>query len=517
MQEIGSLGVKVARGVVYTYLQNAVGVLMTLIYFPVLVRILSQEEVGLTVTLGLILALAMTLSSFSLPKAITKFVAEDVGKERWGAAKRLYRKSIRLSIGLGGVASLALLLISSTFFYHLNSFGLMPQLMVLLSANIIVLSASGFLNAFLYGLQKFKEIALIGLLSNIVRVGSAIIMLLFSYGVAGVLAGWLMGDLVGMVLYLLSAHKVASSFIGDDKDVATSKLFKYSTPLFGTSILDYLSTYIDRFLLLGLIGFSGLAIYSVAVTMSSFLEMVSYSVSYILFPVFSEFYGKNNDEGLRIASLKATRYTSLIFVPLALGLAVVSYPVTIIFAGTSYAEATLPLAILCLTMAFTQVGVAITPMLLSLERTRTLFNAQALGMVVNTIIVLMLTPIMGIKGAALGRAGLLVAGLGYAAYVLARFHGFYVDKEVFTKAWISSLTMAIIAFITQICFSFDIRLTPAYVLLGFITYIAALKWLKAINYEDSLFFKSLLPRRFRKTSGLFTRLFGIKNPDPKEV
>jgi len=512
MQEIGSPAVKVSRGVVYTYLQNAVGVLTALIYFPVFVRILSQKEVGLTVTLGLILALAMSLSSFSLPQAITKFVAEDVGKERWGAVKRLYKRSVRLSIGLGGAASLALLLISSIFSYYLNSFGLMPQLMVLLSANVIILSASGFLNAFLYGLQKFKEIAIIGLLSNIVKVFSVIIMLLLSYGVAGVLAGWIMGDLVGMVLYLLSAHKVASPLIGDDKDVATSKLFEYSTPLYGTSILNYLSTYIDRFLLLGSIGLSGLAVYSVAVTASSFLVMVSYPMSYVLFPFFSELRGKNSDEGLRIASLKATRYTSLVFIPLALGIAVVSYPAIIIFAGLGYVDAALPLAIFCVTMAFTQIGVAITPTLLALGKTRSLLNAQMLGIASNIAIVLTLAPSFGINGVALGRVGLMFAPLGYTVYVLLKSYGFHVDKYAFTKAWAGSLSMALAVLITQLYFRFDVRLTPLYILLGLAIYLAMVRWMKLIDHEDALFLDSILPRRLGGLSSLFTRLFDVKGP-----
>ena len=495
------------------YLQNAVGILTTLIYFPVYVRILSKEEVGLTVILGLILAFAMTLSSFSLPKAITKFVAEDVGKERWGAVRRLYMKSVRLSIGLGGAASLALLLISSTFSYPLNSFGLTPQFVVLLSVNIIILSASGFLNAFLYGLQKFKEIAIIGILSNIIKVGSVITMLLFGYGVAGVITGWITGDLVGMILYLLSARKVVSPFIGDDKAVGTSKLFEYSMPLYGTSILNYMSTYIDRLLLLGMIGLSGLAVYSVAVTVSSFLAMVSYPISYVLFPFFSELRGKNSDESLRVASLNATRFLSLIFVPMALGIAVVSYPAIMIFAGVGYVDAVLPLAIFCVTMAFTQIGVAVTPTLLALGKTRALLNAKILGVTSNIVVVLILAPFLGINGAALGRVGMIFASFSYTFYVFVKSYGFNVDRQAFLKSWAGSIFMALTVLTVQLYFSFDVRLTPVYISLGLVIYFVVIRWMKLIDREDALFFNSILPLKLKRLSNLFTRLFGLEKTD----
>jgi len=499
------------------YLQNIADILTTLIYFPILVRMLSQEEVGLTVTLGLILALATTLGSLSLPKAITKFVAEEVGKGCWGAVRNLYKKSLQLSIGLGGIASLVLLIIYSVFSYYFSSFGLISPLIVLLSTDILILSVSGFLNGFFYGLQKFKEIAIIAILSNIVRVISVIIMLFLNYSIVGVLTGWIMGDFWGVVLYLFSAHRDVSPLVGEDEARATLELIKYSTPLYGTSILGYLSSYIDRFLLLSLMGLSELAVYSVAVTASSFLGMVTYPISYVLFPFFSELRGKNSDEGMRIASLKVTRYLSLIFIPMALGIAVVSYPAITIFAGVGYVNAALPLAIFCVTMAFTQIGVATTPTLLALGKTKALLNGQILGVVSNIFIVLMLAPFLGINGAALGRMGLMFTSLGYTVYVLVKSYGFYVDKEAFAKAWVSSLTMAMIVFVTQSYLSFDARLTLLYVLLGFITYIAMLKWLKVVNYEDYLFFKSLFPRRFRKALDLFIKLFGIKNQDPKEA
>lgn len=517
MKKTDTSAVIVARGVVYTYFQNVVGVLTTLVYFPISVRILSQEEVGLTVMLGMILALVLILNSFSLPKAITKYVAENMGKRKLGVVSGLYKRSIQLSLGLGGISVVVFLLFYPVLFLYLPHIGLLPQLAILLSIDILISTSSGFLGSLLYGLQKFKEMTVIGTVSNVLRVSSIVVLLYLGHGVPGVVAGWIIGDLIGMTLYFFSTRKVVKAFTGEDEGVTTSKLFKYSMPLYGTSILDYLSTYIDRFLLLGLLGLSQLAIYSVAVTVSSFLVMISYPVSYVLFPVFSELYGKNDNKSLQIASLKATRYVSLIFVPMAVGLATVSYPVINIFTGAGYADATFPLAILCLTMSFTQVGVAIPPLLLALERTRIFLNEKILGIAVNTIMVLMLTPLIGIKGAALGRAGLFIVGLGYPVYVLIRSHSFYVDKEAFTKAWIGSLMMAIIVLIAQSYLFFDSKFILLYVLLGFVVYITTIRWLKLISYEDLLFIKRLLPKRFEEATGLFTRIFGIKSSNPREA
>lgn len=407
---------------------------------------------------------------------------------------------------------MALLLFSSVFFSYFSSIGLLSQLAILLSIDIVISTLSSFLGGLLYGLQKFRRMAIIGVLSNILRVGSVIALLYLGYGVPGVIAGWIIGDLTGMTFYFLSARKAVKAFTDEDNGVAMSSLFKYSLPLYGTSILGYLSTYIDRFLLLGLIGLSELAVYSAAVTASSFLAMISYPISYVLFPFFSELYGKSNNETLQMASLKATRYTSLVFVPISIGLATVSYPATVIFAGATYAKAAVPLAVFCLTMAFTQVGVAVSPTLLSLGRTRVLFNVQVLGIVTNTVIVVMLAPLIGINGVALGRAGLLVASLGYSVYFLRRSYGFYIDKEAFTKVLISSLIMGLVVVTMESFFSCNVLLLPIYVLVGAATYFIILRHLKLLDKTDFDFFTNFLPTNFHPIVSRIASLFSEK-PD----
>lgn len=502
--------VEVARGVTYIYLQNIVNTLITLLYFPIVLRILSETEVGVIATLGMGLALFSILGTLAVPTAVTKNVSECVGKEQLGKVKTMYKRVAYFSLTIGIISTVALL-----FLFHILEFYTIIDkgfhyLMLLLALDVFISLVSAFQEGFLYGLQKFKEMSIIAIANNTVKCGGAVLLLYFNYGVVAVLLGWIIGDILKIVLSVT----VIKMLFRNIKDTANtvplfSRLLRYSMPLYGKNILDYLSTYVDRLLLLAFIGFSQLAVYNVAITASSILLIISHPITQVLFPKFSELVGKNGERVLKEASIKATRYTSLIYVPAAIGLAAVAYPAMILFAGPQYSDGAVPLAILCLITSLTQVGVAVTPTLLTIEKTRIALEASILSILTNILVSSTLMPFFGIIGATLGRTSLIIVNFSYIIYSLKKAYGFYLDKDAFIKAWVSSMIMAMVVVTVEIFSSLQIILLPIYISIGTLTYLISLRCLHGINKEDIILLRNFFPKKFNILLDFVARLIGV--------
>ncbi|NIP67429.1 MAG: oligosaccharide flippase family protein, partial [Desulfobacterales bacterium] len=83
-----------------------------------------------------------------------------------------------------------------------------------------------------------------------------------------------------------------------------------------------------------------------AVQAASVPTLILSAIVTALFPQLSELYAKRGADSLRGAFRVSARYAVLVGFPMFVGLAALAYPVMTVFAGTEYAEAALPLAII---------------------------------------------------------------------------------------------------------------------------------------------------------------------------
>jgi O-antigen/teichoic acid export membrane protein len=247
--------------------------------------------------------------------------------------------------------------------------------------------------------------------------------------------------------------------------------------------------------------------------------LFSTAIVMALFPQLSELYAKQGLNSLRDAFRVSTRYLALIGFPMILGLATLSSPIVIIFAGQRYAEAALPLTIICFAALPTTLGIAISPILLTLERSKTVSVITVVSIFFNIAAsyVALAYLRLGLPGPALARTFSALKAFGLNVFALKRVFSLNFDIEALWKAAFSSLLMIIAIFLLDVArrivmpsqnqfFDVTLQILILYIVVGAATYFLSLVALKTIKKHDIEMLHDYLPRGFKWIAAWLSRL-----------
>jgi O-antigen/teichoic acid export membrane protein len=501
---------RAARGATYLYIQGIISNLMGVFYFVYATRMLPVSDIGLLAALQMLALFFANTANFAVHQAGIKYTAEHVGRNSPDIVKGVIHKTVLFGLLTSCLFSLICFAAAPLLATSILGQADLQFLITLLAVDIFALNLTFFLSGIFLGLQKFKVVAVINILTTgATRFLLAATMLYLGYGVLGVLIGWIAGDFANILTYLTLTPLTLRT-----KTKATpfklSTLLKYSLPLYGSNLLIFIAGYVDIFLVLTLTGFYNLGIYNAAVLASTVVGVISISIGNVLFPQFSEFYGKYGENFLKEASTKAARYVSLLIIPIAVGAAALSYPIMTLFAGLAYEAAAPPLTVISTGIALSCLTVVVNAILLSLGKTKTVLTATTLAILSDITVCILLIPHLGVVGAALGRATLAIINLLCLLYAMKRSYGFHYDRAALAKAWLSTLVMALILIALQ-WVKMERTLLPLYVAIGILTYAAMLKATKALNHEDAELAKAFLPKKLGKLVNFTAKILCTKS------
>ena len=193
----------------------------------------------------------------------------------------------------------------------------------------------------------------------------------------------------------------------------------------------------------------------------------------------------------------------------------------ILFTGWSYSDATLAassLVIISLAALVGTLGVAVGPILMTLERTVIVSLISVVSMSVSVFLSYYALAYLslGMIGTAWARTITSVVGLALSLYALKRYVPISFDKEALWKASTASAIMivAIVAldlmrkFVGLGSYEFlviRLHLLPIYVAVGALAYFLALVALRAMKKHDIELLKEYLPKSFRRMATLLER------------
>ena len=485
----------------YFYVQIFLSNLFGVVYFAFAARFLSVYEIGVVASMYLITTIFVTFFIFALPSALGKFIPEFIGGGKINLARGVIKKGVMSGVVLSALFSSLCFLASPFISSMIFGSQVYRHLLELLALDIFTLMLQPFLSNSLVGLQRFIDVAVSNSLGAGIKYATAIILLDLHFGLFGVVLGWIVGDLTTLVLYTSFLLK----FRGEVAPVSLALLAKYSFPIYLAGYSGYFSARVDQFLIIFYLGLEKLGIYNVAITASGIVSAISDSIGSALFPQFAEHFGRKDINALSMASLGASRYVSIIYIPLAVGLATVALPAITFFAGIKYGEGAVPLALFMLASAIVCLTVVASSIISSFGRTRIFLWASLISFVVDAVLCSQLIPALGIVGAALSKSLASLFGFGFVMYDLRKIFEWRFDVEALKKAWVSSVIMGLIVLATQQLFAGRFYL-PVYILVGGASYFVFMRLLHAFNASDIALVKGFLPRRLAFVADALKRL-----------
>lgn len=504
-----SAATRIARGSAYLVAQNIVATVVGVVALAFMARLLTRVEMGVTVALTLVGGLSQLVSDLGFGGALAKFVAEWRGRGADYASLAFTGLTVK-----GAVAVLFAVFcfsMSSSLSRWLLGTGEYAILFQLLSVNVPLACLFPTMDRVLLGLDKIREMAVLNTLRISVRQSLVIALLLFGWGLPGVVIGWVLGDLVYVVSssFVMIKGRYLRSCRASEVGAHFKMLVKFSWPLFLVAVVAFVYAWFDRAVLLASVPLGELAVYNVAYMAYWVLATIPDALGTVLFPYYSERYGKNEHKAIEAGVRSSSRYVALVFTPLALGLASTATAAITLFAGSQYASGGAVLMILSVFGALTCVGASFGGLLTVYGMTRSVLLVNVASVVGGLALSPVLLAALGVAGMALVRGVSMVISFALVFVILRRRIAVEVDVKAVWKSLASGLVMAAVVVLIEAVW-FDERLLPLYVVAGGVVYALMLRSLKAVDAQDIGLVKLFLPDAFGGLIGGIARLLGVK-------
>jgi len=392
-------------------------------------------------------SLILVVTTAGVPLAISKLVAEQVSLGNAGQVRKIFRVALAF-------------LIASGFFSVVLVFALVPTLvgtvfsdprvywcLVTLAPTLFVTSISAAFRGYYQGLQQMVPPAIGQVIEQIVRVfaGVSFATLLLPYGteyaVAGLAAGTLLGEIIGLLVLVLIylSKKQPRQRLADHRHAEkTSRtgeilgsIFSFSVPISLSRLINSLLLALQAIIIPQRLQAAGYTLRQatelygqftgIALALLGIPTIITLSLSTTLVPATSEALTMNNYPLLRARSIKALQVSLIVGLPSAVVFFMLPKQLCQIIFNAP--EAGIPLQVMalgciCLYIAQTSGGI-----LQGLGRTGiTMWNSAA-GAAANITFIYLLTgiPTYGVRGAAMamniGWAVIAALNLFFVAYL----------------------------------------------------------------------------------------------------
>jgi O-antigen/teichoic acid export membrane protein len=436
--------------------------------------------VGILAILSLIIAFAQALNGGAFSQAATTFIGGLTSDSKEAASAVFYqslRVTLLFTIPISAFVFLAAPTIASLLLGSVTQVGLFRALAIDL---LVYSGALPVAIGTLLGMKRFKEAATIGSAGIILRQCLVVLLIIFMRNLVGLVIGWILSDLAMLGAYGLFIIRVLGL---PKKTFSFKRLITFSWPLSIGNVVNFAYSWFDRAILIAFVPLAALGVYNAALTAFTVLSNITGSVNNALLPAYSHIHGRSGLESCRRATWLASRYASLAIVPLSFGLLATAKIALTTFVGQAYVGGTDALAILSLFFALTAFGSVLGTMLVALSETRTVLWITVASVLMAVGSAYFLLPFFGITGASIARGLVMVASLALTIIALRRKKAVSIDVTTLWKTLVAGGLMAGVLVLVQMVFYSRILL-PAYIILGGIIYLAALRLLKAVQEHD---------------------------------
>ena len=490
---------------IYQFTSAGVQVFSGAAFYLVIVRLFTTSTVGAIALFLAVLGLFGIIFSFGLATTIQHFTSYHLGNGDYRALRITLRRLLLYAAALAIAGALTTVLASgpiSMVFLHTEAYsGLVRLLGLVLVGNIIY----GILNGALLGLHRFRLAAMISVVTWVLYYFGAIGLTLVVRSVSEVVYGWVLGTYLGTALGVTALVMIvrgmkptgAGGAPGQDdvkgKGPGTDTLIIYTLPVFLSGIIGYGATYVDRFVVAGLMTLSSLGIYNFALLVVGGIGFIASPFTNILLPKFSALFGAGLRGPIRDQVRMSTLLLSAIYVPIALAIAALAPTILELLGGRSYLGGSVPLSVIMFLSAAAVSGNILLQAIASIRRTQVFVYSSAAALASNVLLSILLIPRLGLLGASIGFSSANVASFLVLLVFSSRERLVSFDASGMEKVWASSVATFLLLMALELWVGSGVFMLLPYIVLGGALYLLLLKALGTFRGESKESIISLFP------------------------
>lgn len=486
-----------ARGTSVFLGQATVTGLLRIINLAVLTRLLLQDEMGQIAFLGVIYGFMQFLGALGLNHAAPLVVPEEEAKGSLGTVKGFLRRSACIILVSSSAMAVLVFLLSP----FLSSASGVSQSLIQLVLVIAPFSAlETFLDSFLLARYSVRSLTTGRIVFDVARVSATVGLVLAGMGVAGVMIGWLVGEVVAVIVFGAAATR---RLIVTPVAMNMRTILAFALPSLVFQTIDVTIQNTDRLILLNLTDLPTLGVFDVFLRLLYMMSLVSLTIAGAVYPLLTRVrlnLQNEEEQGTAMGSVvvKMVRYILILLLPVAMFAAINSYVLLEVLFGTSYAafaNATVSFSVLVLSYALWGVVYSIHSVLRSMGEAR-FFIIAGLGVIAFEVVgCWYLTLWLGLMGSAIIRS-LYVVLLFLASWGRLRQLGVIGLGSIgvsVVKIGVASLIPGLLVGLVAPIGALDLL---AWVLVSAVLYLVLLFVFREVEDLDFQMARAVLPKRF---------------------
>jgi len=470
---------------------------------------------GVVAIIGIIYGFMQLFGTLGLNHASPLVVPELEQKGHLGRVKCFLKRSVLIIIITSSSLAFVVFMASP---YFLASTEAPLQLMQFALIIGPFSSLEAFLDSFLLARYSVRRLAIGRVAFDITRVIGTVGFILLGFGLNGVVIGWLLGEIIAVVLFGIAAMREVPM---PSVSIKTLPVVAFGLSSLAFHAIDITIQNTDRIILLELTNLSTLGVYDVILSMLFFLSFVSLAVSTSIYPILTKIrvsLDEGEDSGVVLGRTvgQLLRYVMILLLPVAIISSMNSQAVLELLFGASYANfpgAALSFAVLIVSYALWGATYALHAVLRSMGEAR-FFVIVGLTVIPFEIIgCWYLTQWLGLFGSALIRSSYILL-LFLASLGRTRQRG----VSGLSSVAVSVLKIVLISLVSGMLVAF-IAPTDAFgllfwLVLAFLLFIVMLFGVREINELDFRLVKSLAPTSMHRSIDWLRRLYFRSSVDP---
>ncbi|HFF9317058.1 TPA: lipopolysaccharide biosynthesis protein [Clostridium perfringens] len=490
-------------GAILSYVSLGIKNIISLIYTPLMIRMLGQSEYGLY-TLSNSVVGYLGILDMGFGNAVVRYTT----KLRVENNKEGEYSLIGMFIMLYSIISLIIVFCGGLLVFNIdmlfgkglnfNELNIMKYLMILMIFNLAISLPFSVFSAIIIVHEKFVFPKILEIVRSVLNPLIMVPLLLMGYKSIAITAVATIINLLCIIVnmyYCFAILKIKIKF-GKINIIVLKDIFGYSFFIFLNILVDKIYWSTDQLILGGMIGATSVAIYSVGSTLSTYYMMFSTAISGMFLPKITRLVTKNSsNKELSDLFIKIGRIQYIIMSLILVGFILVGKEFVIIWAGNIYWEAYyIALVVMIpLTIPLIQnIGISILQAK-NLHRDRS--KIYIFIAILNVIVTVPFVKLFGSIGAAIASSLALIIG---NIIIINIYYAKKVGLDII-RFWKEILRMTLPAIICLIISNFIISFInlnglKEFIIKGFIITLIfiPLMWILGMNsYEKSLILKPI--------------------------
>jgi len=414
----------------------------------VVARLLGPELYGQYALSLVVSQMFVLFAGFGIGQGIIKFASSLRAEGRTDDALRI----VKYGAVARAFTGLAFFLFSFIFADFLASTILnRPELGVyvrIASISIIFQVVGTSATSSFIGLDRTHYCALTAIIERISKAIVSIALVLVGFGVSGAVlghvGGWIAGGLFALIVLLFVLRKPAgNSDITVNLTDSVKKLIGYGLPLYGCKIAVGFIPAIQSLVLAAFATNVEIGNLKAATNFITLVAVVSVPITTALFPAFSKLNSKMNEK-IKTFFKFANKYTTLVIVPIAIVLMVLSNEVVQVIYGSTYVTAAYFLSIYCLIYFLVGFGyITLSSLFNGLGETGTTLKMSLIALVALVGLSPILTSTFGVPGLIFSLLSAHILSTLYGVRAARRKFQIKFDIKSLGKIYVAGLASAL--------------------------------------------------------------------------